>query len=294
MTNRRLYLMLQALFCVVLVTWLSLAAIDVWREGSARKAEHPIESVYTPEIVSEKTATVAPLCFMGLGLLVAGLVLGVKDERTDAPVKDAALGRDLLVSRVAKPSEAMLAERRKQKRLLWIGRGAFALCMVPILIYLLNPAHFPEADTEGMFYALLRVLLPWTAAGLCALAVTSMLRRKSVFREIRAAQAQLKAEKAAGIAAAPRSVDTPKKLRFMSYMPVWPYPARFRLDSSQRPPVMVMFSSRFSREMGAWVPSSVCSFRSIRTRTPSIRRMTAPSSASMRRFEGMVTLPSIR
>ena len=211
MTRSKLYLALQAAVCVALVVLLSMSAIDIYRDGSARKAEKPMESVYTPEEVAERFAPIAPLLFAGLGLLVAGLVLGVKDENAEKPVKDAALNRDLVTARVAQPSQAMLAEQRAQKRLTWIGWAVFALCMVPILIYLTNPAHFPEADLEGMFFSLLRVFLPWTAVGLGALAVTSILREKSVLRETQAAQEQLKAEKAAGIAAAPGSADAPKK-----------------------------------------------------------------------------------
>lgn len=211
MTRSKLYLALQAAVCIALVVLLSLSAISIYREGSARKAEHPMESVYTPGEVAGKFAPIAPLLFAGLGLLVAGLVLGAKDENADKPVTDAELNRDLVIARVAQPSEAMLTEQRAQRRLAWIGWAVFALCMVPILIYIMNPAHFPEADLEGMFFSLLRVFLPWTAVGLGALAVTSILREKSVLRQTEAAQAQLKAEKAAGIVAAPQSADMPKK-----------------------------------------------------------------------------------
>ena len=211
MTRSKLYLALQAVVCIALVVLLSLSAISIYREGSARKAEHPMESVYTPGEVAERFAPIAPLLFAGLGLLVAGLVLGVKDENAEKPVKDAALNRDLVVERVAQPSEAMLTERRAQKRLAWIGWTVFALCMVPILIYIMNPAHFPEADLEGMFFSLLKVFLPWTAVGLGALAVTSVLREKSVLRETQAAQEQLKAEKASGVATTPKPVEPPRK-----------------------------------------------------------------------------------
>lgn len=211
MTRSKLYLALQAVVCIALVVLLSLSAISIYREGSARKEEHPMESVYTPGEVAGKFAPIAPLLFAGLGLLVAGLVLGAKDENADKPVTDAELNRDLVIARVAQPSEAMLTEQRAQRRLAWIGWAVFALCMVPILIYIMNPAHFPEADLEGMFFSLLRVFLPWTAVGLGALAVTSILREKSVLRQTEAAQAQLKAEKAAGIVAAPQSADMQKK-----------------------------------------------------------------------------------
>ena len=211
MTRSKLYLALQAVVCIALVVLLSLSAISIYREGSARKAEHPMESVYTPGEVAGRFAPIAPLLFAGLGLLVAGLVLGAKDENADKPVTDAELNRDLVIARVAQPSEAMLTEQRAQRRLAWIGWAVFALCMVPILIYIMNPAHFPEADLEGMFFSLLRVFLPWTAVGLGALAVTSILREKSVLRQTEAAQAQLKAEKAAGIVAAPQNADMQKK-----------------------------------------------------------------------------------
>ena len=211
MTKRKLYLVLQAAVCIALVALLSISAIGIYREGSARRAEQPMESVYTPENVAQKFAPIAPLLFAGLGLLIAGLVLGVKDENAKKPVKDAQLDRDLVTARVVQPSGAMLAEGRRQRKLFWIGWGVFALCMASILVYLLNPAHFPEADPEGMFIDLLRVFLPCTAVGLGALAVTAALRERSVLRETQAAQEQLKAERTAGVAAAPRPVDPPKK-----------------------------------------------------------------------------------
>lgn len=211
MTRSKLYLALQTVVCIALVVLLSLSAISIYREGSARKAEHPMESVYTPGEVAGKFAPIAPLLFAGLGLLVAGLALGVKDENAEKPVKDAELNRDLMIARVAQPSGAMLTEQRAQKRLAWTGWAVFALCMVPILIYLTNPAHFPEADLEGMFFSLLRVFLPWTAVGLGALTVTTVLSEKSILRQTEAAQAQMKAEKAAGIKAAPKSVEPPRK-----------------------------------------------------------------------------------
>jgi len=210
MTKGKLYLALQAAVCIVLAAWLSISAIGIYQEGSARKAKNPMESIYTPETVAGKFAPIAPLFFAGVGLMIAGLIMGVKDENAGKPVKDAQLDRDLLVSRVARPSESMMAERRRQGRLLWIGRGLFALCMLPIFLYLLNPAHFPEADPEGMFITLLRVLLPWTCLGLGALAVTSILQEKSILQEIQAAREQLKEEKAAGITPPARPVESLK------------------------------------------------------------------------------------
>lgn len=203
MTKHKLYLALMTAVCVSLVILTSFSAISIYREGSARKAEKPMAEIYTPEIVAERSAPIAPLFFAGLGLLAAGLVLDAKDENAEKPARDRKLERDLLADRVARPSDVMIAERRAQRQLSWTGRGLFALCMLPVLIYLLDPAHFPEADPEGMFLGLMRVLLPWTAAGLGALAVSSVLREKSCHREAQAARDRLKEERAAGIAADP-------------------------------------------------------------------------------------------
>ena len=209
MTRSRIYLIVQAVLCVLLVVLLSVSAVTIYREGAARKAEQPLAPIYTREIAAERFAPIAPLFFAALGLMVAGLVLGVRDEKADKPVDDPGLRRDLVVARVAAPSEAIRRARRGQRRWRLAGWGAFALCMVPILIYMLNPDHFPLNDLEGMFYGLCRVVLPWTAVGLGALAVCSALCDREVLRETESAQAQLKAEKAAGVApeakAAPRS-----------------------------------------------------------------------------------------
>lgn len=77
--------------------------------------------------------------------------------------------------------------------------------MVPLAIYMLDPAHFPLEDLEGMFHGLVRAFLPWTALGIGALAVTSLLRERCVLREIEAAQARIKEERAAGFAPEPKA-----------------------------------------------------------------------------------------
>lgn len=170
MTKAKVYLWLHAAICITLAAYLSLSAISMYREGSARKAEHPLESIYTPEGAAEKLAKAAPLFLVGVGLLIAGHVMGLQGEGAERPAK-----------------VTMIAERGTQKKLRWIGWGLFALCMVPVLVYFLDPAHFPKDDLEGMFFGLMRVLIPWTAAGLGSLAVCSSLGG-NIRREIQAEQ----------------------------------------------------------------------------------------------------------
>ena len=180
MTRSRLHLWMQTLVCILLAALLCASAVSIFREGSARRAEDPQESIYTREIVAEKLTPVAPLFLASVGLLIAGAVLGVKDDHAGRPVRDPEPGRNLVVPRAKAPSGDMEKERRRQKKLRLIGWGVFALCMVPIAVYLIDPSHFPEQDPEGMFRALLQVCIPWTASGIGALAVTSVMGEKQI------------------------------------------------------------------------------------------------------------------
>ena len=173
MTKGKIYLVLQSIVCILLAALLALAAVSVFREGSARKAANPLENVYTPAAAAAAFAPIAPLFFASLGL------------------RDAEISRNLAAARLTAPSETMKKERQTQKHLTVIGWGLFALCMVPVAVYLTNPAHFPEDNLEGMIAGLIRVFLPWTAVGLGALAVTGVLRDKSLIRETEAAKGQL-------------------------------------------------------------------------------------------------------
>ena len=77
--------------------------------------------------------------------------------------------------------------------------------MLPVLIFMVDPAHFPLEDLEGMFYSLIRVLVPWTVVGLGALAVCSGMRKRYILRETEAAQARLKEEREVGFKPEPKA-----------------------------------------------------------------------------------------
>ena len=198
MTKKKACLLAQALLCVMLAALLAASAVGVYREGMARREKDPLESVYTPEIVTEKLLRALPLFIASLGLAAVCLALGIRDEGAEKPVRDPEIIRNLACAGVARPSEEMTRERGKQRRLAWAGWGAFALCMAPPAVYLASPGHFPERDLEGMFFGLMSVLLPFAAMGLCALAVMYTLRERSVERETKAARLEAQKEKARG------------------------------------------------------------------------------------------------
>ena len=204
MTEKKLYLTLQSVLCILLVVLLAASTLSIYREGKAQKAEDPMASIYSREKTAEKFRPIAPFFFGAIGLTVAGWVLAVKDESADKPVRDAELTRNLIVARVVQPNEAMKKEREKQKKLLWGGRVLFFLCMVPVVLYLLEGAHFPDGNLEEMIASLALHVFPWIFLGRGCLTVSSILQEKSQERETAAAQMRIKEEKEAGIKAEPK------------------------------------------------------------------------------------------
>ena len=205
MTEKKLYLTVQSVLCVLLVILLAVSAVSIYREGKARKAENPMEWVYTREAVGEKFRPIAPLFFGAIGLTAAGWILTVKDENAGKPVKDAELTRDLTVSRVAAPSEQMKEEQRKQKRAFLTGWLCFLLCMVPIAIYAANGEHFPDGNLEEMIASLVLHIFPWIILGLGCLTVSTILQEKSMLRETEAARLRIKEEKESGVRPEPKA-----------------------------------------------------------------------------------------
>ena len=201
MARTKIYLAMQVVLCVLLVVLLSISAVGVYRDGMARRVDNPRVAIYTREIAAERFAPLAPLTFIAIGMMIAGIALGIRDENADKPVKDSELVRDIAVARVATPSQAMRQAQAAQRRLRIAGWTIFGACAIPVCLYLAKADHFPLDDLEGMFYALIRVALPWAAAGIGALAVTSLMLEKYVVQEIEAAKAQLALERANGASA---------------------------------------------------------------------------------------------
>ena len=210
MSRNKLLLLIQSALCIVLVVMLSAAVIGIYRTGIAEKQENPLAWVYTREKVAAALKPAAPVFLLAVGVTVVCAFLGVRDERQDKPVRDVELTRDLMAGRVAEPSDAMIKERAYQKKLLYGGWAAFALCMLPVLLYMINGSHFHNGDLEEMFLSFVSHVLPWIAAGIACLMISSMLQGKSIEREADAASARFKEEKAQGIKHTPKASEPPK------------------------------------------------------------------------------------
>lgn len=196
MTGKKIYLAIQTVLCVLIVVMLSVGAVRIYQEGTVRKEQHPLESIYTQQAVADAFAGVAPILFAAVGMAVAGLLLGAGGEKEKAP-KDPVTERDLITARVKTPDGAMKQETARQRVFRIAGWAGFGLCMIPVAVYLGNAAHFPSEDPEAMIAGVAAGTFPWIAAGMACLVIFGLLENRSVRRQTEAARRVLQEEKAA-------------------------------------------------------------------------------------------------
>ncbi len=198
MTRKKLYMLIQTVLCVLVFLLLSLAAVRIYCEGARlREAGDYLTWVYTREKAAEKFGPISPLFFGAIGFMIAGFVLGMKDDRLDKPVPDAEVMRNLYSRKVPVPTPQMSAERVKQKKLRIIGIIMAIVCAVPVLLYMANPNHFDGSSpkqVEEAFLTMLLHILPWIAIAFGCLCVTESLREKSIDREAGIAKDAMKAQ----------------------------------------------------------------------------------------------------
>ena len=185
MDKKRVILMsVQSLLCIVLVVILSAAVIGIYSEGVAEKAQHPEVWVYTREKAADALLKGLPVFILAVATTITAAVMGVRNEFK--PVKDVRVMRDLTVLRVKEQSEEMKAEQKKRKLIHIGGWVLFGLCMIPILLYITNGAHFDRSDAAGLevvIGALVLNIVPWAIIGIGCLSVAFILVDKSLEKE---------------------------------------------------------------------------------------------------------------
>ena len=85
MRRKKAFLLLQAAICIMLALLLAAGVLGMYAEGTARQAEDPLESIYTSERAAQMLRRLAPAIFLLIGLLITGILLGVRDPNADKP-----------------------------------------------------------------------------------------------------------------------------------------------------------------------------------------------------------------
>lgn len=91
MNKRKVFLLLQSALCLALALLLAAAALGIYREGLAEKAQNPLAPVYTAERIAERARVLLPLLLLTAGLALTGILLRIRDEDGLRPVKTGAM-----------------------------------------------------------------------------------------------------------------------------------------------------------------------------------------------------------
>ena len=133
MTRTKWFLIVQAVLCAVIAALLAVGALSLYAEGAARQAEGDLfYYMFTREKAGARLAPVLPLIFCALGLTIAGVILGVRDEKAEKPVRDEKLLREAGRSR----EKAVHQQADRKTRIL--RAAVLAVALILIIIGIIN------------------------------------------------------------------------------------------------------------------------------------------------------------
>ena len=133
MTRKKLFMTVQAVLCAVIAALLAAGALSLYLDGAAKQAEGDLfYYMFTRERAGAKLLPVLPLLFCAVGLTIAGVVLGIRDENADKPVKDEKLLRNLGSIR-----ERAVHQQADQKTLT-LRTAVLVIALILIVIGIIN------------------------------------------------------------------------------------------------------------------------------------------------------------
>ncbi len=119
MNKKKLFLIAVSTAAIALAVMLAAGAVVLFLDGSVRKAENPMEQIYTREQAAGALAAVAPFFVLFAGLSAAGVILGIKDEsrgkqkttvrRMDEPKHKGLIHKGLIQAAMAVAAAALIA-----------------------------------------------------------------------------------------------------------------------------------------------------------------------------------------
>ena len=96
MSRKRVFLIMQSVLCALVAGLLAAGALCLYFDGAAKQAGGDLfYYMFTRERAGAWLLPALPVMFCAFGMTVAGLILGIKDENEDKPVREEKLLRDL-------------------------------------------------------------------------------------------------------------------------------------------------------------------------------------------------------
>ena len=133
MRRKELFLITQAALCAVTAALLAAGALSLYLDGAAKQAGGDLfYYMFTRERAAAKLLPVMPLLLCAFGMTVAGVILGIRDEKADKPVRDEKLLRDL-----GSIQDRAVHQQADQKTLI-LRTAVLAIAVILIVIGILN------------------------------------------------------------------------------------------------------------------------------------------------------------
>ena len=96
MIRKKAFLITQSALCIVAAGLLAAGALCLYIDGAAKQAEGDLfYYMFTRERAGAKLLPILPVIFCVFGMTLAGLILNIRDENADKPVRDEKLLRNL-------------------------------------------------------------------------------------------------------------------------------------------------------------------------------------------------------
>jgi len=133
MTRTKMFLIVQAALCAMIAALLAAGALSLYLDGAAKQAEGDLfYYMFTRERAGAKLLPILPLFFCALGLTIAGIILGIRDEKAEKPARDEKLLRDLSSIR----EKAVHQQADSKTRIL--RTAVLVIALILIIIGILN------------------------------------------------------------------------------------------------------------------------------------------------------------
>ena len=128
-----MFLIVQAALCAMIAALLAAGALSLYLDGVAKQAEGDLfYYMFTRERAGAKLLPILPLFFCALGLTIAGIILGIRDEKAEKPARDEKLLRDLSSIR----EKAVHQQADSKTRIL--RTAVLVIALILIIIGILN------------------------------------------------------------------------------------------------------------------------------------------------------------
>lgn len=133
MTRTKLFLIVQSVLCALVAGLLAAGALSLYLDGAAKQAQGDLfYYMFTREKAGAALLPILPVFAVSLGMTIAGIILGVRDENAGKPVRDEKLLRDL--GSVQNSAVRQAASRS----ILYLRAAVIALAAAMIVLGILN------------------------------------------------------------------------------------------------------------------------------------------------------------